>query len=147
MPYINDYSLLFLPFSHFPIILPRYLALIATPFLLLWPPPTTPHLLSAPRTAPIHSFTRDAARSAASLQCLSPGSVTTERIQHRVDDPTPPLGTKLSRSASLLEHLARWASLIYPASIASAKFRHVSSIPHAPLSAPSKVTFAQPLIS
>jgi hypothetical protein len=28
------------------------LALIAAPFLLLWPPPTTAHLLSARRTAP-----------------------------------------------------------------------------------------------
>ncbi|KUM57191.1 hypothetical protein ACN42_g10000 [Penicillium freii] len=42
-------SSLTLTFSFF---LPLYLALIAAPFLLLWPPPTTAHLLSARRTAP-----------------------------------------------------------------------------------------------
>ena len=53
-------SLLLLPFSHFSIILPLYLALIAAPFLLLWPSPTTAHMLSARRTAPF-IFTGDAA--------------------------------------------------------------------------------------
>lgn len=49
-------SLLFLPFSHFSIILPLYLTLIAAAFLL----PTTTHLLSARRTA-LFIFTGDTA--------------------------------------------------------------------------------------
>ena len=68
-------SLLFLPFSHFSIILPLYLALIAAPFLLLWPPPTNAHSLSARRTAPFH-FTRDAAPSDAQLVVAGMGCHT-----------------------------------------------------------------------
>ncbi|KAJ5282781.1 hypothetical protein N7505_000761 [Penicillium chrysogenum] len=43
-----------LPFSQFFIILPLYLVLVAAPFLIIWPPPTT----AAPLTVPFVFYQR-----------------------------------------------------------------------------------------
>ncbi|KAJ5163753.1 uncharacterized protein N7500_005583 [Penicillium coprophilum] len=42
--------------------LPLYLSLIAAPYILLWPSPTTAHLLSARRTVSFIRYTNDQLR-------------------------------------------------------------------------------------
>ncbi|KAJ5779499.1 hypothetical protein N7457_007219 [Penicillium paradoxum] len=75
--FLDRSSLLFLPLSHFFILPTSLFTLITAPFLLLWPPSTTTHLLSARRTTPFH-FTRDAPRSDAQLVLAGLGCHTVQ---------------------------------------------------------------------